>query len=356
MWNTFCTGPALTDIASSGKYRDGSSQSLSSWAGSEGDQGGVTSPSEELNKAGLDGILAYLTQVSTNLGSSQGAKNFGGDALGKVHNFTGEAYGSRLRAWIGDDLMIKVGDKYTYNDVTRDVSIGTGGYGWKEEHGDTDDHDWHWGKATSYSRHVGDAMSTSYREGTWGSHSYTYGAYTDWSLQFDAHATLSITGSIHTENTVDLGIYNSNSLFIGLKASMDIHLIANESLDITLGHVGKIEIAPQASEMEIIASKWKLEIQTDEVKLRKSHTALNNTITELLGQKSTLNDTDNKLLGIQNSLTATDNAVADNKATLTQNIAALSDSVQSVSSSHTKAMATLTAAVNTNTAALHSSQ
>ncbi|MFN3241490.1 MAG: type VI secretion system Vgr family protein [Planctomycetota bacterium] len=356
-WHTFMSGDALRDIKTRGCYQtdsapgdgsDANSLSTADWSS----QGGVQGPTDDnnaLNHAGFKEILKNLSTVAVNLGY-EGFSRGGDQRVGlaeffrQVHNFTGEAYGSRLRTWVGDDWMIKWGDKYTYNDVTNDVSIGTGGFGWKEEHGDTDDHSWHWGTAKSYSHHTGDDVSRSYRKGRWASDSYTYGAFAAFNLQFDAHATFSLTGSIHTENSIDLGVYNSNSVFVGVKGGIEVTLAALIDTQIgltrTFLEVGSDSRLKMTREDGVWLTKSEAGLKDFKATLSKTDAALKSEVAALKRDIAALSKTDAAVKQTDAAVSQSAAAVKDDKAAVNAQLAAIMRNSLSASSSSQSASST----------------
>lgn len=345
-WEAFADGDAVTDIRENGRYQYDTDEGLglSSFDGSL--EGGVTGPAEDstdsLDQDGLETIARYLATVVANLGAGDdfsskvfprgSANRVAMDTiLGGIHNLTGEAFGSRLRAWIGDDWWLRVGDKYTYADVSNDINIGTGGQSWAEEHGDTKDWSWQWGDSTGYSKHVGNSSSRSITEGDSSGYSYTYGTDTSNTLTFGAGATFALTATARTDTSILLGGVNSNSLFIGLKMNTDMYIAGALNIEIGASYDMNIELKGTRTEV-VLAKTTTVEVpdstkvairdmmvclQENDAILQDMNAVLSNTDTTLADTKACISENTNilqktgsALSEVRNSLSRTANSVS----------------------------------------------
>ncbi len=349
-WNT-----ALADIAKNGRYRKSPRSTLSLSTFDKNGEAGVNPPSgaagtDKINGDGLEKMLKYVTGVASNVGDNRG-RSFSSNPLDDVYNFEGNAWGSRVRAWIGDNITLRVGDEYTYADVSRVVSIGTGGYSISEEHGDTDDKTYHFGNATTYSKHTGNTDSESHVEGDSDSYSFVHGQDTSVSLTFGAGATFSLHVSARTDNSVTLGAFNSNSLKVGVFGGLEISVAPKIEIEIGL-QVGALDLT--AWQWQVGLNQSSMVMNKSDVKLAQQEVDLNKTMARLLGTKAAVSETDNKLLEMQNKLSATENALNSNNAVLAKAMTHLNCNMANLQMNETNLQTFDLGLLRSNTAALHS--
>jgi len=342
-WHT-----ALAEIGSDGRYvgptspispsavpnSDATSRKQPKCSDTVGDSD-ASPKTNKINRDGLEAMLNFLTKTVKDAGTYKDADDndvdrgfaFSNDPLDDVHNFDGQAWGSRVRAWVGDNITVRVGDEYTYGDVARVVSIGTGGSSYSEEHGLTDSESYQWGDSRSYSFHDGDASSTSEHYGSSSSDSTWHGTSSSISRKlanetsgdyaFSSSERLSVCGGGHTLNSAELSFINCNSLFVGAKLNLEISAAGTATFIVAAGHDSKITLRGAGESEFELQSKTHVFLNKDEIALKK----------------------------FQALLAKNDAAVSDSSAAVSDSTAAVSNSTAAVSDS-TSAVSDTTTAVN----------
>jgi len=204
--------------------------------------------------SGLDALADDFDAIGAGLDKVRGK----GASTAEPYVLSAKQYPNDLLILLGNRIKIfQHTDNYTYADISNDISFGTGGYGFHEEMGDTDDESIHIGDATSMSLHLGNStssslslgtsMSTSLRLGVDQSSSIFLGGTVSTSIVMSRDASMSI--DIGTRSSIGLTIASSTSASITIGAATDtsIVLAANTSTGITLAAKSDTSITLGAS-------------------------------------------------------------------------------------------------------------
>lgn len=225
-----------------------------------------------------------------------------------VNNFEGLAYGSRMRIWLGDTVHIERGNaNYTYGDVARSISYGTGGYGFHEEVGPTNSESYHYGNDSSISKKYGNSNSLSETHGNSLTFASTFGDTNDTSFFWGTKVSFDFKGSAETSTEVKLSAENSNSLHIGAKGGLDIFIGGEVALDINLstylkltisaGPGFEIKLAPEWGQVtvphksEIDVAKMKIALDETQAVLNKTAAAVANNNADVSRTNAALKET-----------------------------------------------------------------
>ncbi len=223
-FETFTGGEALEALGDQGRYVTlGAPLTLNGGAPDDGAVRGALDTLLGQHKSGVSSASALL---------SEGL------------NFDGAAFGSRLRILAGDDHLLQFGDKYVFADVSNDISFGTGGYGFHQEDGDTENESIQNGDSTSTTTLNGSSVSKAVCTGTSESESIQLGAAQSMSIGLDTSQSLSIAGaatqsmSINlaaTQSTsLNLGASQDFSLTMGMSSSMSVEMTVASSLSLSM--------------------------------------------------------------------------------------------------------------------------
>ena len=324
---------------------------------------------------GVKNVFSPAMDMSGTETATSGSSSAATKVLEQVNNFEGLAFGSRLRIWIGDTIQVNKGDKYTYADVTHDVSYGTGGYGFHEEAGHTNDESYQYGNAssrsyvegnqhsnsevighqTSVSKTTGNQISHSTTHGNSSSSSTTMGHVNDTSFFFGTKISVGFNLSAETNTELSLALVNSNSIFIGGKADLDICLALKGKIELELSGSLGLKVAggggvtwlTVGSNMDCsIPDKMEVRLTGIETSLQSTATALNETNSAIALNTTALKST----IGILKK----DGAFLDvNNAMLKRNVAALSNSDAMLKKSSASLSSTRANATDTSLAANH---
>lgn len=276
--------------------------------------------------------------------------------LSAVNNFEGLAFGSRLRVWLGDNIQINKGNKYTYADVTHDVSYGTGGYGFHEENGDTNDESYQYGSTSSASFTYGDSNDHSETTGNAMSYSQTIGDTNDTSFFFGTKVSFDFKASAETSTEVALSAVNSNSLHVGAKGGMSIFVGGEVAIDLSLAAYLKltmalvpgfeIKLAPSWGQVtvphkaEIDVAKMKVALDDTQAALNKTAAAVANNHADVARTNAALKKTVAALKNDDAFLASNEAALNSADAILTKNAVLLSHSGAALSDMKTAASST----------------
>tara|TARA_R110002072_G_scaffold36834_1_gene108120 strand:+ start:1924 stop:4980 length:3057 start_codon:yes stop_codon:yes gene_type:complete len=287
----------------------------------------------------VQGASAAVGAVIDALGLGGGGGGPGAnDLLGTVNNFEALAFGSRLRIWLGDTIQINRGDKYTYADVTHDVSYGTGGYGYHHEGGNTNDVSVHDGNASSKSTHNGDSSSWSSTSGDSTSYSQTMGKHDDTSYFLGTKVSFDFKVSAETSTSVALSGENSNSFMLGAKVSTDIFVGLKGSFEVDISGSASLKLAITRNKIfggidnEInFPSKQEIDVAKLQLALNETQTILQATTATVAQNNASLSETQ-AVLSFTNAVLAENEAKGSlNEALLSHSSAKLADSSSKLS-------------------------
>ncbi|MEZ6187608.1 MAG: type VI secretion system tip protein TssI/VgrG [Planctomycetota bacterium] len=282
--------------------------------------------------AGMGNEMVDMIATPFGLGSpSSGAVDDFFDNVTK-QNYT--AYGSKFSVKIGTDTAVNIGDKYTFNDVSNDVSFGTGGY--------------------SYHREDGDQFAESYTYGQDVSLSFYFGAKDSFSMSMAASHSSSMELDASESEVIKLGASNEFKLFIGGESEIgfeasykntmklwvglitNIDIYASATLSLELGataHV-KIEIVPDKFHLNL-PKKTEITVQDLKVKLDETNLKLNNTSTNMMKTNIALSETKTALAKTQTELAETKTALQKTQTELSETKTALSETKTELSETTT---------------------
>ena len=285
----------------------------------------------------VQGLEAAGSAILNALGLGGGPAGATADeVLALVNNFEGQAFGSRLRVWLGDTIQINRGDKYTYADVTHDVSYGTGGYGYHLEDGETNDESVQTMSASSKSTFKGNQSSWSSTHGDSTSYSQTLGCQDDTSYFMGTKVSFDFKASAETSTSVALSGENSNSFMLGAKASVDVFVGLKGSFEVDISGSASLKLAITRNKIfggidNEINFPHKMEIDVN-----KLQTALNETQAILAVTTATVSENNATLAETQAALSTTNAALSQSVAIGTDNRAALAASSAELSASSAK--------------------
>lgn len=275
-------------------------------------------------------------------------------------------------AWGGiGEITINNCNQYEYVNNSYSIKFGTGGRGWDQQDGDsnntkivngnqTDDEEIR-GKQTKSSLVIGEVSETEIK----------ISATKKASINIDATAEASITIGATSKASLELDAHASFALKIGAAIEIEISADASAKLEIKAGISFAIEISASAefkielkvtkTLFEALASKLSVVIpKTTEVKLEELEVKLQKTDAELNNTRNTLNDTKISLNLTKTQLNETKTQLANTETQLSQTQTKLSKQVTALNQRTTAMMedaATLTTQVttlsNNMTAALH---
>ncbi|MEZ6037391.1 MAG: type VI secretion system tip protein TssI/VgrG [Planctomycetota bacterium] len=280
--------------------------------------------------------------------------------IANANQFSGEAFGSRVRAWLGDSVTIDSGNKYTYSDIGNDIKL-SGGDGFSFSHsegsswgvsvrvGNDDSHSRVRGNTTSTSYVSGNSSSTSTTDGdstsdstTRGnstSTSFTHGQQHSKSYTFGTSDSVAVNGSANTANSVDLGVFNANSFFLGARGGLAI-MIAGE-LNISISAAVKMKVDINAAinfDFDLSPERFTVDMVETKIALQKKEAALQKTAAKLAS-------TDNELSRVTNRLSENQNKLADNTNALQQGVKSLSQQTMVLAGDDKRVMNNITSAM-----------
>jgi type VI secretion system VgrG family protein len=275
------------------------------------------------------------------------------DFLSKIRNFEGKAFGSKLTTSIGDEWTVRIGDSYLYDDATRDITVGTGGFSWNEQRGDTEVRQYVIGEYDTTEKNWGKRTSKEVNLGVRHSESWSYDTCTDQSYNFFPHASFALMASAHTENTIDIGVYNSNALFVGAKAELAINLAGIATMEIDAGPRLSLELGPLNGKTTLNPRTWVHIAPTTTTTLVELETKLQATDAVCSRQGGVLNQNMAAIAKTNAALAETKSALNATRSALNTTMIGLNNAKQVMLDNNLAMVNSQTAAMRTRTSVLH---
>jgi type VI secretion system VgrG family protein len=386
---TFRDGDAVEDIRDSGSYVTGGSEVdldpssglalddllakvLEKWTK---DGPSIIDPATRTPVTGSNAVFNWVATAAVDIANymTPNASPFAGVTsapagtgdkdtfLDEVNNFSGSAFGSVLKIFLGDQVSVSRGNaKYTFGDVSNDISYGTGGYSFHEEDGTSVSDSVQYGNSISRSHTYGDSNSSSWTNGNSVSYSETWGHSRESSFFYGTKIGFSFKLSAETDTSVTISATNSNSLKVGVSADLSINVGYAFSTEISAAGSGKIELKPKK---DGIVGGWLSKIsfpKKDEIDVTKMKLALDETQAILKTTTAAVKDTTAALSSTQAKLSETQAALSksvaigkDDRAALKKSAAILSLDSAALAANEANLTANRTAASSTSLSGAH---
>ncbi|MCA8922668.1 MAG: type VI secretion system tip protein VgrG [Planctomycetes bacterium] len=232
---------------------------------------------------------------------------------------------------VGDHALVKLGTvAYTFNDVSNSIDIGTGGYGYNLNAGDSFSETYYEGKNFEVSRFRGDVETYTEFHGSTKSDSLEFSTNDNKSIRLGATSDMGIFVGAEDSMALELSGKNSMSLTVGLSSEIDIFVGGKMTVDIHALPGLEITIGPSNVEIEIPVNT-EIKLQDLKVALDETNVKLNNTSTNMMKTNVALSETKTALAKTQTELSETKAQLAQTEQKLSQTTTELSETKTALS-------------------------